>query len=455
MNWTRQTILDLLQQALRQAAADEAEAVFTAQNYGLTRFAGSIIHQNMSEEDAILSIRVARGQRLGACATNQLDPEGIRAAVEQAVAMAELTEPNPDFCGFARPAPLDEVRGPVYVEATAAAGPEERADYAARLIGAAGRSGFEAAGAISNGVYVTAVATSHGQAAYQMETRSHGLTVVNRPGQAGFGTGYAEKYGRDFSALNPEELGERAAQISALNHDPEPLPPGEYTVVLSAEAVGLLLYYLSWMGFHARAVQSRQSFLTGRRGQLVLDPKLSIWDDALDGAGYGIPFDWEGRPKQRVDIIRDGIAGDVVYDSFTAAREGRASTGHALSPLRDRYYSSPLPEHLYMAPGTASLEEMIASTERGIFINHLWYVREVHFGKTIVTGMTRDGTFLIENGKITRALNNLRFTQSIAEAFRQVEMVGKDLHLAEQYTGSACVPALKLPRFTITGSSSF
>ena len=186
--------------------------MFTAQNYGLTRFAGSIIHQNMSEEDAILSIRVARGQRLGACATNQLDPEGIRAAVEQAVAMADLTEPNPDFCGFARPAPLDEVRGPVYVEATAAAGPEERADYAARLIGAAGRSGFEAAGAISNGVYVTAVATSHGQAAYQMETRSHGLTVVNRPGQAGFGTGYAEKYGRDFSALNPEELGERAAQ---------------------------------------------------------------------------------------------------------------------------------------------------------------------------------------------------------------------------------------------------
>jgi predicted Zn-dependent protease len=145
----------------------------------------------------------------------------------------------------------------------------------------------------------------------------------------------------------------------------------------------------------------------------------------------------------------------VVYDSFTAARDRRASTGHALTPLRDRYYSSPMAEHLFIAPGDATEAEMIASTRRGIWITHLWYVREVHYGRTIVTGMSRDGTFLIENGKVTRALRNLRFTQSIAEAFQQVEMVGRETHFAEQFIGFSSVPALKLSRFHIAGSSPF
>lgn len=455
MIWDQDKTLSLLKRVIDHSPAGETEVVFQAQNYGLTRFAESVIHQNMAEEDAIVSVRVALGQRLGTSATNQFDEEGLRQAVNRAVQQAELNEPNPDFPGFARPEPLGSVSGPTSYEITATAGPEDRAELVGRLVQTVGQAGFEAAGAVCNGSYTSAVMTSHGQSAYQMETRSHGLTVVNRPGMAGFGTGYAEWYGRDFSQFDPAAIGREAAAISALNHDSQPVDPGEYTVILSPTAVGMLLYYLSWMSFHARAVHSRQSFLTGRWNEQVLSDKLSIWDDALDGSGYGIPFDWEGRPKQRVDIITQGQARNVVYDSFTAAKAGRKSTGHALTPLRDRYYSSPLPEHLVMASGDATIEDMIASTEHGIWINHLWYVREVHFGKTIVTGMTRDGTFLIEKGKVTRALRNLRFTQNISEAFRHVEMVGRDLHLAEQFIGSSRTPALKLSRFTIAGSSSF
>jgi PmbA protein len=455
MIWNREKTFELLNTALNASPADETEMVFQAQDYGLTRFAGSVIHQNMSEEDAVLAVRVACGQRLGTYATNQLDEAGLKAAVERAVQMAKLNDPNPDFHGFTHPTPLGNLTQPTFIEATAAAGPEERADRVETLIRTTGDAGFEAAGAVSNGTYVSSVATSHGQTAYQMETRSHGLTVVNRPGQAGFGTGYAEWYGRDFSKLNPEVLGRQAVSVSALNCNAQSLEAGDYTVVLSPSAVGMLLFYLSWMGLHARAVQSRQSFLTGRFGEPVLSDKLSIWDDGMNGKGYAIPFDWEGQPKQRVDFVQNGVARGVVYDSFTAARDGSASTGHALTPLRDRYYTSPLPEHLFMAPGENSVEEMIATTKRGIWINHLWYVREVHYGKTIVTGMTRDGTFLIENGKVTRALCNLRFTQNIAEAFRHVEMVGQDLHLAEQFVGMSCVPALKLSKFHIASSSSF
>lgn len=455
MEWSKEKTLDLLDRVISASTADETEAVFQARSYGLTRFAGNAIHQNMNEEDAVLAVRVALGQRLGAYATNRLDADGIRMALEKAAQIAELSLPNPDFKGFARRAALPAVRGETYLEGTAQKGAGERADLAERLIQTVDAAGFEAAGAISNGEYASAVATRHGQTAYQLETRSHGLAVVNRPGQAGFGTGYAEWYGRDQSHFDPEGLAKQAAAISAANQNPQALEPGKYTVVLSPSAVGLLLYYLSWMGFHARAVQSRQSFLTGRWGEAVLSEKLSIWDDALDGRGYAVPFDWEGNPKQRVDIIRQGQACGVVYDSFTAAREGRHSTGHALTPLRDRYYSSPLPENLFMAPGDASLEEMIAGTGRGILINRFWYVREVHYGRAIVTGMTRDGTFLIEDGQVTRALCNLRFTQSIVEAFRQVEQVGRDLQFCEQFIGSSLTPALKIDHFNIVGSSTF
>jgi PmbA protein len=453
--WDREKTFEILQTALNTSPADETEAVFQAQSYGLTRFAGSAIHQNMSEEDGILAVRVALGKRLGTYATNQLDEAGIQNAVERAIHMAGLNETNPDFTGFAPPAPVGSVSQAVYVDDTAKAGPDERAKIAGTLIDTVDQAGFEAAGAVSNGTYVSAVATSHGQSVYQMETRSHGLTVVNRPGQAGFGTGYAEWYGRDFSQFDPVSIGQQAAAISAINYNAESIEPGDYTVVLSPSCVGLLLYYLSWMGFHARAVQSKQSFLTGRWNEPILSDKLSIWDDALDGRGYGIPFDWEGRPKRRVDFVDQGKAQGVVYDSFTAARDNCQSTGHALSPLRDRYYSSPMAEHLFIAPGESGMEEMIASTKRGILINHLWYVREVHYGKTIVTGMTRDGTFLIENGKITKALRNLRFTQNIAEAFRHVELVGRELHFSEQFIGASLTPALKLLKFNIAGASSF
>jgi predicted Zn-dependent protease len=455
MHWSRERTQDLLARCLVESPADEIEAVFQAQDYGLTRFAGSTIHQNMSEEDAMVVVRVAFGQQLGSFATNQLDTEGLRGAVKRAAEIARLSHPTPNFHGFCQPMQPGKVNGEVYFPATAEVDAARRANRAADVIQTAGKAGFEAAGAVSNGVYVCAVATSRGQNVYQAETRSHGLTVVNRPGEAGFGTGYAEWYGRDFDKFDPFSLGQQAVDISVLNHDPAGIEPGNYAVILSPMAVGLLLFYLSWMGFHARSVQSGQSFLIGKKSKLVLSDSISIWDDGLDGSGYAVPFDWEGVPKQRVDIIQDGLARDVVYDSFTAAHDACRSSGHCLSPVRDQYYSSPLPSNLFIAPGGASKEELIASTERGILIEHLWYVREVHYGNTIVTGMTRDGTFLIENGRITRPLCNLRFTQSIAEAFRSVQMVGRDLHLAEQFIGVSVTPALKVERFNIAGISTF
>ena len=455
MFWTEDRTQDLLQKALKISEADQTEVTFAAQDFALTRFAANVIHQNMAEENAILTVRVARGKKLGSCATNQLDEDGIKAAVKSAIEIADMNEPTDIFPGFTPKMPTEKVRAEVYIPETARAGAEERGDLAARLITRTEESGFEAAGSISNSTLASAVATSEGQSVYQMETRCSGLTVINRPGQAGFGTGYAEHFGRNIADLHPEELADTGVRISRMNHDAKPIEPGKYKTVMTPASVGLLAYYLGWMSLQSRAVLSKQSFLADRWGEQVLDPKLTIYDDALDGRNFGMPFDWEGFPRRRVDMIKNGVACDVVWDSFTAARSGRVSTGHALSPQRDRYYSSPMAEHLIIEPGSSSIEEMIAGTEYGLFINHMWYVREVNFSDATVTGMTRDGTFLIENGKITRAVNNLRFGQSLQKAFSDIAAIGNKQELTEVSMGAMLVPAMTFNSFSIDAASSF
>ncbi len=455
MRWDREQTYELLKRIIDLSEADQTEACFMAYESGLTRFAENRIHQNMCEEDAIVVIRVAIGKKLGSVSANQFDEASLVCAIQKAIEIASLNQPNELFDGFAEKQPLAKIRSPWYISETASAGTKERADIVSRLIQKVENSAYEAAGSVSNGVYVSSVLTSVGQFVYQQETRCGGLTVVNRPGEAGFGTGYSEYFGRDINLIHPEELAAKAVHISAMNHDAKSLAPGDYPAVLTPASVGLLIFYLGWMALHARAVQSGQSFLAGHFGEEVLDPKLSIWDDALDGRNYGMNFDWEGNPTRYVDIIRNGKAIDVVYDTFTAKKAGRKSTGHALSPLRDRYYSSPMAEHLIVGTGDAPFEKMIEETERGILINHLWYVREVNFKSASVTGMTRDGTFVIENGKITHALKNLRFSVSLRDVFQSIEMIGTEQELTPVSVGTVLAPAIKLEHFNIDGSSSY
>ena len=455
MRWTEDAVKNLLDRIIKSSPADDTEVIFSAKNYGLTRFAANIIHQNMTEENALISIRVAVDNKIGSYAINQMDETILKAGVLKAIEIAKLSQTKPQFQGFASKADLKPLSQPVFDALTHQAGPMERADRVEILVGELAPLGYEGAGSITNGTYTTAVATKRGQSLFQEETQYEAVTVVNRSGQAGFGTGYAESMGRKLGEFDAQALAREARLISEKNHDQSGLENGAYTVILTPVAVGGLLHYLSWMSLHARAVQSGQSFLTGKKGQRVLSEHLTLYDDAHDPRTLSIPFDWEGVPKQRVSLIEKGIAREMVYDSFTASRDQVPSTGHALSPLRDRYYSSPLPTHLIIAPGKETMEEMIANTDHGLLITRFWYVREVHFGRATVTGMTRDGTFEIQNGKISRALPNLRFTQSLVEAFSQILSVGDQQKLVNQFNGAFLVPALKVENFNIVGSSTF
>jgi PmbA protein len=216
-----------------------------------------------------------------------------------------------------------------------------------------------------------------------------------------------------------------------------------------------MLLTLGYLGFGALAVQEGRSFMNNRFGQKITGDNITIWDDGHDPRGIMLPFDFEGVPKQRVTLIESGVAQAVVYDSFTAGREeGQVSTGHGL-PAPNTF--GPIPVNLFMAPGQATKEELLASTERGIWVTRFHYTNPVHPVKTVLTGMTRDGTFLIENGQLTRPLKNLRFTQSILEAFSQAEMLGSELKMIKSGWGNfaSCAPAAKIHGFQFTGTTEF
>jgi predicted Zn-dependent protease len=213
-----------------------------------------------------------------------------------------------------------------------------------------------------------------------------------------------------------------------------------------------MLTYLAYIGLGALALQEGRSFLCGRLGQLLAAPSVELWDDGRDPRGLPMAFDYEGTPKQRVPFFERGVARGVVYDRQTAARDGRESTGHALPAPNT---AGPLPTNLVLGTGDASDADLLRGVERGIWVTRFWYVNVVHPTQTVLTGMTRDGTFLIEHGELGRPIRNLRFTTSVLDALASVEAIGQTPRLLPSWLGGSLVPALRVGRFTFSGATEF
>jgi predicted Zn-dependent protease len=282
-----------------------------------------------------------------------------------------------------------------------------------------------------------------GVLAYHAGTLADLVTVVMGENSSG----YAAQSAWRVTDLDAPALGDEAIAKTLRGREPRDLEPGLYTVVLEPYATQDFLVMLSYTGMGALSLQEGRSWMDGRVGQQIMSPVISIWDDGLDPSGLPAPFDYEGLPKQRVDLIKAGVAQGVVYDSATANKEqGHTSTGHAVPPEAAASLG-PVPLNLFMAPGDAALDEMIASTERGLLVTRFHYTRPVHPRDAVVTGLTRDGTFLIENGEIAYPVKNLRYTQSYLQALANTELVGRELKTLGGYLGVQCVPALKLAEF--------
>jgi len=385
---------------LERSPAQETEVMVTEDDSALTRFANNGIHQNVAERDATVRVRVVKDGKTGVASINQMSEAAAADVLKRAVAIADLQPPG-DVVPMPGPAKAQPVEA--WSDATAAATPEERADFVQTICAKAGRAGLKAFGAYSTGAI-------------------------------------------DVRELDKNELSDEVIDKAQRNQNAQPVDPGIYEVVLEEYAVAEMLEFMSFMGFGALAVQEERSFM--RLGEKITGDQVSIWDDGLDRTGIPSSFDFEGVPKQRVELIKNGVASGLVYDMQTATKEGRQSTGHGLpAPNTD----GPFAVNLFMKPGSAAKAELASDIKRGIWVTRFWYVRVVHPKASIITGMTREGTFLIENGKITRPVKDLRFTQSILEALNGTLALTASTKLqVSEYLGASRVPAVRLKAFDFT-----
>jgi PmbA protein len=451
----RDRALEVLQTILALVPADEAEATLLVEDQALTRFANSVIHQNVAQRNARLAVCAVVDGGLGVAQTNRLDAAGQRWVADQAAALARLQPPDADFPGLPPGGVIPEAT--THFERTVALTPAERADAVRVVVDAAARRGFVATGAYSTELGELAIANTSGAAAYAPLTLAALRTVVdaNPPQGVGFLTGYADAISRDAGQIDPHAVAERAVVKCALNRDALSLPPGSYTTILEEIAVADLLRFLARLGLSAQAVQEGRSFATGRMGQQVCGEKFTLWDDAADGRGLALPFDWEGVPVQHLALVERGVLRGLAYDSRSAAREERLSTGHA--PARSIGHGSPwpVPTHLFVAPGDMPRDQLIGGVERGVLVTRFHYTHCPDPQQLVVTGTTRDGTFLIEGGRIAGALHNLRFTHSVLDAFSNIEALSDTAELHRDWWGSAAhhVPAMLVRNFQFTGGA--
>jgi predicted Zn-dependent protease len=444
---TRNEVDALLDRALAHSTAEKTETLYIAQDAALTRFATNQIHQNVREHDASLQVRVIDDGRIGVASTNRLDEPGIRDVVDRATAIAKRSAPNPRAAVLPEPDGRDYDSDLGFVPATAEAGAELRADGARAVIAAGEKERLQASGSFSTTVMTVAVANSLGIRVQHRSTRSALLTVMMDGFASGAASGYANAGSPDITTIDAEALGAEAAAKGDRMRGAGELEPGEYEVILEEYAVAGLLEYLSYIGFSGLAHEEGRSFMD--LGKQVMGENVSIWDDGADPSGLPAPIDFEGVVKKRVDLIDRGIARAVVHDAATGQRSGTGSTGHGLPAPN---LVGPMAMDLFMAPGTTPRDELIDGIQRGVWVTRFHYINPVHPKKAILTGMTKDGTFLIENGKLTRPLLNFRFTQSIPEAFSDVRGASSTTKLLPgEFFGGYRVPALHLGSFNFTG----
>jgi len=433
----------ILDMALAASKADETEALAFASESALTRYTHNYIHENMVERNWQLSVRAVVGKRIGVAGTNRFDPANVKLAVERATEMARMAPEDPDFPGLpSDTGPCDDAPAQ-YDAATARLAPEARARAVEQIIEVMSSRGLYAAGYVSTRCDSVAVANSKGVRRTFAGTDS----AINIKAIGETSSGYAEGYARRFADLSPSALAERAARKAVESKSPQALAPGEYTVILEAPAFREFLIYLTWIGFGAQPYEQGSSFMAGKLGQKIAGDNVTFRDQFAHPLGAGIPFDFEGAPRRQVTLIDAGVAKDVVYDSYYAAKLKHANTGHALpAPNTD----GPMPLNIVVPAGSKPEADLIRGIDRGVLVTRTWYIRLVDQKQTLITGMTRDGLFRIERGEVTHGLKNMRFNESILGALNRCEL-SRELVRSESHV----LPATKIEGFRFTSGTEF
>ena len=444
----------------KYSSAPEVEIIFSSTNFSLTRFANNTIHQNVSEINESASIRVAFDGKTARATTNRFDDEGLKRAVQSAESIARVQEPDPDFLPMANASEGKGPEGPSrWSDETAAITPGDRAERVGQIVAVAKKNKLVTAGIYSSSQSAEAVINSNGLSVYHKQTSAEvSITML-----AESSSGWQKANSPDVKTVDSVRLAEIAAQKATGSRSPQELPPGKYTVILEPAAVLDLVGFMFW-DFGGLTILDQRSFLNNRIGTKLFGENITIIDDAAHPFQSNAPFDGEGVHRQRVSLVEKGVIRNIVYSRNTAAKMRKSEYKDKVGEIRVTGHGFPLPNEMgeaptnivFVTPGNErTVEQMIAGTERGILITRLWYIREVDPYEKILTGMTRDGTFLVEGGKVKHGLLNFRFNQSLIEMLNSVEAIGKAVRASGEEAFDMVVPAMKIRGFNFTEVTKF
>jgi PmbA protein len=451
-------LLALCKDALAEAGEGDAEICAKSRRRGFARFAVGELGQHMELDEPVATVRVAHGRQVAEAGTSRLDRASLVEAIREAAAAARFVPETEAFPGFADGSG-ELASAPRFATSTAGETAEARVERLAPVMRAIRDAKLVSAGTLETGTISMAVATTRGCArAHDATIAAFKVWALETPG-AGGAAGYGGHMHRDVDALDLTRETERAIRIAKMSMDPIAIDAGAYDVVMEPAAASELFEWLGAIAFGAPEIEQGTSPLAERFGERITGDAVTIVEDPNDASdlGFGAPFDREGVARRAVTIIDHGVARAGLYDRTYAARAGTVSTGSALVP--DLAIGSGIgPSALHMAAGdVASVDELVAGIDRGLYVCRLHYVNGfVEPRRAVMTGLTRDGCFLIEKGKITRAVGNLRFTDSFLEALTRCDGMTRARTAIPTWwseTGACVVPALRMRGFRFNGRS--
>jgi predicted Zn-dependent protease len=429
----------------KEAGADETEVQLDETIDALTRFANNAIHQNVAEHGITISVRTVVDGRTARATTNRLDEDSLRKAVESSLQLAHSQPKNPDLLRMP-----DKQRYRIvnrFSRQTAVLSPEARARAVKQAGDLAIRNGQVAAGIFSSGQTQLAIGNSRGLFAVHRQTHAEfSITMQDDPAAS-----WAKANSGDVRKIDPQALAKRASEKASMAKDAKELAPGKYTVILEPAAVLDLVGFLFY-DFAATALEDQRSCLNKRMGKQLFGKNISIVDDVYHPFQLGAPFDGEGMPRQPVSLVEKGIPRNLVYSRASAKKARKKPTGHGFG-LPNEYGEAPM--NLVFGGGNSSVEKMVADTDRGLLVTRVWYIREVDPYEKIMTGMTRDGLFLVENGTVTNAVRNFRFNQSLIELLQNVQEMSPSVRTTAEEAFEMVVPAMKATGFQFTEPTKF
>jgi len=459
---TRDKAADLFNRVKRYSSADEVEVLCCGGKSALTRFANNIIHQNVAEENYSLSVRTGFDGRTARATTNKLDEESLKRVVQASESLARVQHPDPDLLPMpdaGEGARATRAFPSRYFAQTAALTPELRADSVNRIVGVATRHKLTTAGIFSSAEWVEGIFNSRGLTGWHTHTSSEvSITML-----AGDSSGWQKANYPDVSQQDPAGLAEIAACKALDSASPRELQPGKYTVILEPAAVLDMVGFM-FFEFGGLSILDQRSFLNNRVAKQIFGPTINVWDDAAHPLQAGAWFDGEGIPRQRVHLVENGVVKRLVYARATAQKMRQSEHADKVGPVMATGHGFSLPNEMGEAPinivfGTPedpkTVDQMVASTERGVLVTRLWYIREVDPYEKILTGMTRDGTFYVESGKVRHGLLNFRFNESLLHMLSSVEAMGTPVRASGEESFDMVVPPMKVRDFNFTEVTKF